>query len=267
MATKYAGVDISYCQPIVDYNALAKGSINGSKIKFVLIRAAYGLKEDAYFKKHVDGCLKAGLHVGLYHFSTAKTAIGAKNEATFLISLIKKYGYDGKIDYPICYDLENEYQAKLGSAICTEMCKAYCETIKSYNYYPMIYTNFDWLFWAKKINYEALKEYPFWVAGYINPSKAEPYLSKITIWQHSVAGHPNFDIAKINKVPGINSQCDCNWAYVGLAARIQKLGMNKFPETKYKITASKTNVSSQDLAKIETTLKELGFNITKTKIS
>ena len=265
MATKYAGVDISYCQPIVDYEALAKGTINGYKIKFVLIRAAYGLKEDNYFKKHVDGCLKAGLKVGIYHYSTAKTPTGAKNEANFLISLIKKYGYDGKISYPICYDLEESYQSALGQATCTAMCKAYCDTIKSYNYYPMIYTNFDWLFWSKKINYDALKEYPFWVAGYISESKAAPYLSKITVWQYSVAGNSEFDIAKIKKVPGINGECDCNWAYVGLAAKIKKLGMNKFPTVNYKITATKPAVPENEVAKYETTLKNMGFTVVKVK--
>lgn len=266
MATKYAGIDISYCQPKVDYNALASGYIKNYKIKFVMIRAAVGLKEDTHFKQHVDGCIKAGLHVGLYHYSLATTAAAAKKEAKFLISLIKKYGYDGKITYPIAYDLEEESQAKLGQTVCTAMCKNYCDTIKSYNYYPMIYTNFDWLFWSKKINYDALKEYPFWVAGYISEAKTTPYISKITMWQHSVAGHPSYDIAGVYTVPGVTGQCDCNWAYVGLAARIKKLGMNKFP-VKYKITATKNDIPEDELSKYETPLKTMGFSVTKTKES
>jgi GH25 family lysozyme M1 (1,4-beta-N-acetylmuramidase) len=266
---QYAGIDISYCQPIVDYTKVKNGTISGSKIKYVMVRSGYSTTEDKYFKTHVDGCLKAGLNVGIYHYSKAKNAAEAKKEAEFVISLIKKYGYDGKITYPIAYDLEETFQAALGSTICTAMCKAFCDTIKSYNYYPIIYTNFDWLFWSKKINYESLKEYPFWVAGYINPTKAEPYLSKIAIWQHSVAGHPSYDIAKIGAVPGISGQCDCDISYVAFASKIKSLGMNKF-KTKtptYSVEGKATGLTSAKADQLVSMLKANGFTVTKTEES
>ena len=43
---KYAGVDISYCQPNVDYAALKSGKILGYPVKFAMIRAAYGTNMD-----------------------------------------------------------------------------------------------------------------------------------------------------------------------------------------------------------------------------
>lgn len=226
-----AGIDISTWQTDVNYSALAKGKIQGQPIKFVMIRASYGTKEDNMFKTHVDGCLKAGLNVGLYCFSNATTVDGAKQEAEFVISLIKKYGYDGKLTYPIAYDLENESTAKLGSALCTNLCKSFCETIEKYNYKSIIYTNLNWLFWAKNINYEMLKQYPFWIAGYVKESTMSPYKSKASMWQYSVAGDKSFDVAGIGSVDGINGACDCNWSYVDFAAEIKKAGQNKFKTT------------------------------------
>lgn len=268
---KYAGIDISYCQPNVDYAAVKAGKMGTLAIKYVMVRAAYGCREDTHFRKHVDGCLKAGLNVGLYLYSTATTAAQAKKEAEFVISLIKKYGYDGKIAYPIAYDLEEESQAKLGSKTCTSLCKAFCDTIKSYNYYPMIYTNVNWLCMSKYIDYNALQNYDFWIAGYISEANMVRWgaMEKATMWQHSVAGNSSFDVQKIKAIPGIKGECDCNWAYVGLAAKIKKLGMNKFPvpKTTYTVTAVKKDLEKDEAKALMTSLKADGFTVTYTSVT
>ena len=244
MAVKYAGIDISYCQPNVDYKALAAGTILGSKIKFVMIRAAYGKTEDKYFKKHVEGCIAAGLNVGLYVYSTAKTTAGAKAEAKFVLDLIKKYGFDGKIKYPIAYDLEENSQANLGQKMCTDMVNAFCDEIKANNYYPILYTNLAWSMWSKFIDINQIP-YDLWIAAYVKDTTMAPYLSKASMWQYGVAGHPSFDIKGVNSVPGINGQCDVNWSYVGYASKIKKLGMNKLKtvEPTYTITDTATKLS------------------------
>lgn len=113
----YAGIDISYCQPNVDYAELKAGRILGYPVKFVMVRAAYGTSIDKYFLQHVRGCLAAGIHVGIYLFSTAKNSAQAKAEAEWLISVIKANKLDGKITYPIAYDLEQESQYKLGKTV------------------------------------------------------------------------------------------------------------------------------------------------------
>lgn len=245
MAVKYAGVDISAWQTNVDYNKLKNATIAGSKNKFVFIRCAYGTTEDKMFKKHVEGCIKAGLNVGLYLYSIARTPAAAKKEAEFVISLIKKYNLDGKITYPIAYDLEEESIAKLGKNLCTSLVLSFCDTIKSYNYYPIVYTNFNWLYWAKNIDRDEIVKagYEFWIAGYIAQSRTTAYKKDISIWQHSVAGHPSFDIAGIKAVDGVAGQCDCNWSYVAYASKIKKLGMNKFKPKKYNLTVKANGVT------------------------
>lgn len=261
---KYAGIDISVYQQNIDYKKLANATICGSKNKFVFIRCAYGTTEDKLFSTHVKGCLDAGINVGLYLYSIAKTPDQAKKEAEFVISLIKKYNLDGKITYPIAYDLEEESTAKLGRTLCTSLVKAFCETIKSYNYYPIIYTNFNWLYWAKNIDRDALVKdgYDFWIAGYIAESKTTAYKNDISIWQHSVAGHPSYDIAKVGAIAGIKGQCDCNWSYVGFASKIKKLGMNKFKSSKYNLEVTATNVTAAEKNKFNGILKAMDSDST-----
>lgn len=258
---KYAGIDISAWQTNVNYAKLKTAKICGSQNKFVFIRCAYGTKEDKLFKTHVDGCLKAGINVGLYLYSLARTIEEAKKEAEFVISLIKKYNLDGKIAYPIAYDLEEASIAELGKNVCTNLVMTFCNNIKSYNYYPIVYTNFNWLYWDKHIDRDIIAKagYEFWIAGYISESKTTKYKKDISIWQHSVAGNKNYDIAKVGKVDGITGECDCNWSYVGFAAKIKKLGMNKLKEVKkiYNLRVKANNITSAEKTKFVGTVKAI----------
>ncbi len=255
---KYAGIDISAWQTDVDYSALKAGKILGYPVKFVMIRAAYGTSMDKCFLQHVRGCLAAGIHIGVYLFSTAKSAAQAKAEAEWLISAIKANKLDGKITYPVAYDLETESQYKLGKTVCTAMCKAFMDTIAAHNYQPMLYTNVNWI--CCHLNYADLKDYPLWLAAYISESKVKKYVDKYDMWQHSVAGHRYYDIQRVGAVPGVEGQCDCNWGYKGFAAQIRKEGKNKLPVTQYRVTGTKI-VTKACLAATEGPLKTMGFTV------
>lgn len=256
---KYAGVDISYCQTSVDYKALAAGTILGSKVKFVMIRAAYGTHEDSLFKKHVEGCHAAGLHVGVYVWSRATTPEQAKVEADFVLGLINKYGFVGKIDYPIAIDYEDaELHMNLSAEAGTNIVNAFCEEIKKHNFYPMLYTGLNWSMWEKHVDLSKIP-YDLWMAGYVSDNTMSPYMDKFTMWQHSVAGHPTYDIKKVGSVPGVVGQCDVNWAYIGYAKLIKSLGMNK-PTVNYMVTGSK-KVAEGKLPVAQEELKRLGYTV------
>lgn len=256
---QYAGVDISYCQPDVDYNALKNGSILGYKVKFAMLRISYGKTLDVRFKQHLNGCLKAGIYVGVYLFSTARSVAQAKAEAEWLIATIKALKLDGKIKYPVAYDLEMESQYTLGKTVCTAMCKAFMDTIAAANYQPMLYTNINWI--CCHLNYNELKDYPLWLAAYLSEAKVRKYVTNYVMWQYGVAGHPTYDTQRVGAVPGIIGQCDVDWCYEGLAAKIVKQGKNKLiPEKKYRITAVRT-VHGSEVEQTCKTLSEDGFSI------
>ncbi|MBP1542512.1 MAG: hypothetical protein J6A16_00335 [Oscillospiraceae bacterium] len=263
---EYAGIDISKWQYPVDYDALKNGRILGNKIKFVMIRISYGTSLDIHALEHIRGCLKAGLYVGLYLYSIAKNAAQARAEAEWLLATIKANKLDGKISYPIAYDLEEEWQIKLGKTVCTAMCKAFMDVIAAANYQPMLYTNVNWI--CCHLNYDQLRSYPLWLAAYISEDKIRNKygINNQVMWQHSVAGHRYYDTLRVGAVPGVIGQCDCNVAYEGLAANIRKAGRNKLKaDEKIRITAAKT-VSRNEFSDTCRALASDGFTIIDSEV-
>ena len=263
---KYAGIDISKWQYPVDYAAVKSGIILGYKIKYVMIRIGYGTSLDIHALEHIRGCIKAGLHVGLYLYSLAKNAEQARTEAEWLLSVIKANKLDGKITYPIAYDLEESWQIKLGKTVCTDMSKAFMDTISAANYQPMLYTNINWI--CCHLNYSELEEYPLWLAAYISEDRIRNKygINNQVMWQHSVAGNRYYDTLKAGAVPGVIGECDCNWAYEGIASKIRKAGLNKFKaETKVRITAAKT-VKGNEVTAACQALSAAGYTIVKTEV-
>ena len=251
---KYAGVDLSYAQTDVDYKALGKAKIRGKPLKFAMLRIGHGLKKDTMFDEHYRGCKSAGIKVGIYHWSYATTEAEARMEANWVVEQLR--GLD--VDYPVTMDFEdtvNVLNKGLSRVQYTNIVRAYLSTIKKAGYYPLLYTGKYIL--ENNLCGEILSEYDLWLAQYTS----ESYQAQLgqTMWQFTVAGHPQWDYARQGGVAGVKGQCDCNWSYVGYAAKIKKLGLNK-PKTYYKVSAEKT-VEKAELSKIQTRLKNMGFEI------
>lgn len=258
MATKYAGVDLSYCQTGVDYAKLKSGAIKGYPIKFAMLRLGYGTSKDTMFDTHYKGCKAAGIYVGVYQWSRATNLTQARAEAKWAVEQLKNY----KIDYPIAMDFEDaKVLAKgLTKAQYTAICKAYLSTLKQNNYYPMLYTGKYII--QDYLNLDDLKEFDLWLAQYTS----EGYQAQLgqTMWQFNVAGHPSWDYAKVGSVSGVPGQCDCDWSYIGYAAKIKKLNMN-IPIKKFKITATKTVSESEKQSTIDP-LKKSGFAVSEQQV-
>ncbi len=256
---KYVGVDLSYANGEVDYKALKEGTINGYKVKFAMLRLGHGTIKDTMFDKHYNGCKEAGIYVGVYHWSYAANLTEARAEADWAIGELAKY----EIDYPVALDFEDEKNVLskgLSKAQYTAICKTYLEKIRKANYYPMLYCNPNVI--DNYINIEDLSAYDLWLAQYTS----EGYQRQLGqgMWQFSVAGHPTLDYGKVGTVAGVSGQCDCNWAYIGYAAKIRELGMNK-PIVKYKVTGTGT-FTEDKLAEAKEYLKAFGFSVTTERV-
>ena len=110
MAT-FQGLDLSYCQPNVDFKAVKSQGYN-----FVILRAGYGRainypnQYDPTFEKHYANAKAAGLNVGAYWYSYAISADDAKLEAQSFIKALK-----GKqFEYPVFFDMEEASQFNKG---------------------------------------------------------------------------------------------------------------------------------------------------------
>lgn len=258
MATKIAGVDLSKWQAEVDYKALKAGAIKGKSVKFAMLRFAYGTAKDALFDKHYAGCKAAGLYVGIYQWSRAKTPAEARAEARWLIEQLGSY----ELDYPVALDFEDTgvLSAGLTKEQYTDIVLAYLETIKEANYYPILYTGPCVI--EQHLNLDRLKAYDLWLAQYTSEGYQRQYGQ--TMWQFTVAGSRLLDYGKVGAVSGVKGACDCNWSYVGYAAKIKQLGLNK-PRTRYVVTATKT-VYKEQLEQIKSLLKAQGFSVSSRKL-
>ena len=163
----------------IDWDAAKKDGLD-----FVMIRIAYGTKEDAYFDENVKGAQKAGIKVGAYLCSTAKNMDDALAEAKLTVKKIKPY----KFEYPVAYDLEvgSMLSDGLTKEGLTAMTNAYCKRVKDAGFIPMVYANKTWL--TKHMNLSDLP-YDVWFAAYPLDRVYRPVEgSTTTIWQSSEKG-------------------------------------------------------------------------------
>ncbi len=197
------GIDVSAYQGSIDWN-----KVKNSGISFVIIRCGFrgytqgGLILDSKYESYIKGATAAGLKVGIYFFSQAKTEAEAVEEASLCVSLAKGY----KISYPIFIDSEysngrHDGRADgLSKAQRTAVCKAFCETIKSSGYTPGIYASKSWFY--NQLDVNSLNQYKIWMAHYCSQTD---YKYKYDLWQHSSKG----------SVPGISGNVDLDNSYLG----------------------------------------------------
>ena len=197
------GIDVSQFQGSINWKSVAN-----SDVKYALIRAgyrAYGtgkLVEDTRFKKNFSEAVANGLKVGVYLYSAAINSSEAKGDAEYVVSLLKKYGYQNSVSMPVVIDLElvsgvNTRDKNVSKATRTSIANTFCQTIARYGYTPMVYACKSFLndnMYANQVPYD------IWVAQY--NSKCT-YSGPYTIWQYTSSG----------KIPGINGNVDCNICY------------------------------------------------------
>ena len=186
------GIDVSKYQTGINWTKVKNAGIN-----FVMIRCGYRgygsgvLVEDPMYRSHISGAKGAGLRVGVYFFSQAVSEAEAVEEASMAVALAKKYG----INMPIAID--SEYAAGgrgradgLSKSARTKITKAFCNTIRSAGYTPMVYASKAWF--SDHLNASELSGYRIWVAHYSNTCG---YAGTYHIWQ-------NTDKGKVDGVPG-----------------------------------------------------------------
>lgn len=174
------GIDMSQWQGKVDWD-----KIKASGVSFVMLRLGYGKGRygsrsctmDSRFESYVKGAQEAGIPIGIYFYSYAKTPKQALAEAEYTIEQL-----DGiNVSFPVAYDIEDAaILSATNTATRTEMARTYMETIKAAGYTPMFYCNKNW--YDNYLDAEALEDYEFWYARY---TYAEPdrSLYNCGIWQ------------------------------------------------------------------------------------
>ena len=195
------GIDVSYYQgKDIDWAKVKSGGIS-----FAFLRCGYSGTSngkrcaDSTFKDNMREATAAGVDVGAYYFSQARTVKEARAEAAFAIKQVKASGC--KITLPLVIDTENypggrASSSKLNRSKRTAAVKAFCDYVKSKGYTPMIYASTSWL--NNNLDMKKLSGYQVWLAQY---NDTVTYKGSYRCWQYTSSG----------KVPGISGQVDLNY--------------------------------------------------------
>lgn len=206
---KYKGIDVSYAQGDIDWKKVAD-----SGVEFAIIRAGRGragskneMKEDDYFRQNIKGAQENGINVGVYFYSYATSVSEAKEEARFLLEIIDGY----QLQYPVILDMEEEFQAGIGTKKLTNMIEAFFEVLMKEGYFPMFYSYKSWM--EENLDMTILDKYAIWLAQL---GDKVTYDGGYYIWQYSFTG----------KVSGIDGDVDLDYSYRDFPAILKKYGLN-----------------------------------------
>ena len=189
------GIDVSKWQGKIDFAKVKK-----SGIEFVILRAGYGKEaKDPTFDTNYKAAKAAGLQVGAYWYSYAKSKEDAKKEAATCLKVLK-----GKpLDLPIYYDVEDKSQLDKGQKVVCDIINTFCKELESKNYFVGLYMSKFFL--ERYTDAKIRANYTVWVAQY---SKECTYKENFDMWQYSSQG----------RVYGINGNVDMDILYRDLAS-------------------------------------------------
>lgn len=181
------GVDVSHHQGTINWQAVKDAGIG-----FVFLRIGYRgygtegvMKPDTQFADNIRNAQDAGIDVGVYFFSQAVSEEEAREEAEFVLQMLKGY----ELQLPVVYDPENilDDVARTDNVTGEQFTKntlLFCDLVREAGYEPMIYSNMLWE--AYQYDMTQLEGIPIWYADY-EPAPQTPYY--FTFWQYTNEGH------------------------------------------------------------------------------
>lgn len=208
MAIYQNGIDVSRYQGNINWSNVA-----ASGKQFAIARLgstnSSGLYVDPYFLQNVNGAHAAGLRVGAYYYTYARTQTAVTQELDLFLNALEGL----KLEYPVFVDVEDSGLSSLGRTQLTNLVKYAMDILRQRGWYSgwYSYTNFI----NSYLNAGALADYPLWVADY---RSTLGYTGSYSMWQYSSSG----------SVSGISGAVDLNYAYQDFLPAIQAGGYNGY---------------------------------------
>lgn len=135
----YFGIDVSHHQGTVNWS-----SVKNSGVQFAMIRDGYGKDQgqiDGQFGANLIGVKNQGLKWGVYHYSYSNTVERANAEATYCISILKKYGVNSGM---VAFDFEEKDRRNTAlKSINTQIILTFCNRMRDAGYTPYLYTDYN----------------------------------------------------------------------------------------------------------------------------
>lgn len=183
------GIDISHHQGTVDWDRLRNAMINGSPVRFVIIKATEGSAHvDENFESNFEQALENGFIRGAYHYLT--TTSPARAQANFFISTVNLQPGD----LPPVLDVEHKAKDMSVEDFQREVLTWLHIVENRYQVKPIIYTYYR--FKDMYLSDERFNDYPYWIAHYYVDKMQ--YKGQWKFWQHTDAA----------RLPGIRGYVD-----------------------------------------------------------
>lgn len=173
------GISVSKYQNRASVNGIDWNAVKGDGVSFAMVRLGYLNDMDPNFAENMVNASGAGVKTGVFFYTQALNVETAKQEAEYVLSVIKDY----PVSYPVAYDVESQYLLDNGvsSEQLTEQINVFCKIIADAGYTPMIYVNNEWLTTHMDIT---KIPYDVWYARYGTVNECQ----NRTIWQATDQG-------------------------------------------------------------------------------
>lgn len=133
------GIDVSRYQGSINWNQVASA---GKQFAIVRVGSsnANGVYVDPYFLQNVNGAKAAGLRVGAYYYTYARTTAAVNNELSTFMNAMSGIQFE----YPIYVDVEDSSLTSLGRTQLTNLVRYAMDVLAQNKWYAgwYSYTNF-----------------------------------------------------------------------------------------------------------------------------
>lgn len=203
------GIDISFWQgDSVNFETVK----TDPKAQYVILRAGFGkyLKQtDPTFYANYDRATAAGIPVGAYWYSYAKTPEEARIEANVCAQVLG----NRKFDYPIAFDIEEKDVLAMDIKDISAIVDAFCSEMEKKGYFSQIYCSSSYL--THKMTQAVKTRYDVWVAHY--DVIAPTYKGAYGMWQYGT-----------RQVAGFKDPVDVDYCYRDYPTAIRNAKLNNY---------------------------------------
>ena len=199
MALFQVGIDVSRYQGSINWSAVAAA---GKQFAIVRIGSSNnnGTYVDPYFLQNVNGAHAAGLRVGAYYYTYARTESAVAGELITFLNALEGL----QLEYPVFVDVEASSLTSLGKPQLTNLVKYAMDILNQRKWYAGWYSYTNYI--NSYMNASALANYPLWVADY---RSSLGYTGQYGMWQYSGSG----------TVSGITGAVDLDYTHYWIVLR------------------------------------------------
>lgn len=195
------GIDVSAYQGEINWTKVSNAGIDFAMLRIITGKSSNSTTLDTQFENNYRRARRNDVKVGVYRYSYATTASGARREATKVIEALNGRA----LDYPIVMDVEDSsvLSGTASNYARSRIILAFKEVVEDAGYRFALYANKNWL--DNYLDMDMLSGCDIWIARWRSVDKGHGYTGKgtVTMWQYSSSG----------RVDGIAGDVDLDICY------------------------------------------------------